>query len=613
MLQCIQDGKPGLGISPDFNVNQVSIKMPEANVAEFAFAAEQGLDVLLRVEVLEGGEISQNILIRNRKSEMVESRWNVNLSASLNRASYGQLTEGGPIPLPRSHNVLLPGSHERGSITNPKLGAQLAFSFDGLDPSHEVPPGWPSDGREIYDAPLELRIPQHLRLEPHTSQTFTCRFRLLPHLSSFTFPPRTPAESDEHTAREDGPPPSPWLHPTLPTTYILRRNTDYILSNCALPISPSSTCLLTDHVALPLGWNRDNYWQLRLLYVVHAHASILIHPSHAPRYTSAIHAVARNHLTWVFSSAQRPHGYWHRSYLATGTPKDGPVFQLDQQCYPLLELCDFSSYFSTSTDAAFVQHILELDTIPAILALLRSKRDEATRLWPTDESPGDDKVVYPYHFSSHVLLWYTLTRLSALYAQVYAPDHPSARELAALAGSLRDDTLRNFATVHPELGRSLFAYLTDGRGAHTFYHDANDVPTLFASPAHWAFVTSPAELEIWRATLDFGLSADNAQGYCGEGVFPGLGSVHSPGAWVLGYFQEMAYAVVRGDEGGMREAWRKVRGTMQWDGTFGEAVDVWTGECSSKAWFSWPGAMVGALIVEMRARGLEGVVLEVEG
>ena len=608
MLECIQDDKPGLGISHASSIDQVSIKIPKANVAVFAFHTNEGLDALLRVKVLAGGEISQKLSVKNGMSKTTESSWDINLSASLNRASYGQLTEGGPIPLPRSHNVLLPGPHDRGSITNPELGAQLAFSVDVLNGHHDVPPDWPSDGLDIYDSPLDLRTRKRLRLEAHASQTFQCRFRLLPHVLPFAFSPHVPAPSDEHTTGEAASQPSPWLHNTTLTTYILRRNTDYILANCTLPISPSSTCIITDHVALPLGWNRDNYWQLHLLHAVHAHAPSLLHPAHAPSYTSAIHALAKSHLTWVFRSAQRPHAHWHRSYLATGVPKDGPLFQLDQQCYPLLELCDFHARFPAPADAAFVTAILELDAVPEVLALLRSKRDAETRLWPTDESPGDDKVVYPYHFSSHVLLWYTLRRLSALYARVYAPEHASARELAGLAESLRGDALSNFAVAHPQTGKRVFAYLADGYGAHTFYHDANDVPTLFASPAHWGFVTSPEEIETWRNTLDFGLSSANEQGYCGEGVYPGLGSVHSPGAWVLGYYQELAYAVVKRDEEAMREAWRKVRGAMQWDGTFSEAVDPWTGECSSKAWFSWPGSMIGALIVDMRAAGLEGVL-----
>jgi uncharacterized protein len=42
--------------------------------------------------------------------------------------------------------------------------------------------------------------------------------------------------------------------------FIVRRNLEYILGNCTVPLPSQSdvACLITDHVALPLGWNRDN-------------------------------------------------------------------------------------------------------------------------------------------------------------------------------------------------------------------------------------------------------------------------------------------------------------------------------------------------------------------
>lgn len=609
MLQCIQDDGPGLGFDIGSRVDQVWVNIPEANVATFTFSVDTSIDIFLRVEVLEGGDILQSVIATNKSSKSADLLWSVNLSASLNRASYGQLTEGGPIPLPRSHNVLLPGSYDRVNIVNPDLGAQLAFSFDTDDINQ--PSGWPSNGLETYDHPLDLRIPQRLHLTPLSSHTIDCRFRLLPHTQphSFTSLPRKPQihpkNGDHNTS--PSPSPSPWKQPTTPTTYILRRATDYILSACTIPVSPLATCIITDHVALPLGWNRDNYWQLRLLYVVYTHASLLLHGPHVANYANRIRDVAKHHLTWVFCLAERPHGYWHRSYLATGRPKDGGVFQLDQQCYPLLELCDFVGTFPG--EVGFAREILDGDVVPQVLSLLASKRCAETGLWPTDETPGDDKVAYPYHFSSHVLLWYTLERLAGVYREVYGGGHEACGRLAGLAGKLKEDVLKCFK-VTQDTGSTMFAYLTDGQGAHTLYHDANDVPTLLASPAHWGFVSGPEELETWHNTLAFGLSEANEDGYCGEGEYPGLGSVHSPGAWVLGYYQELAYAVLRRDKSGMKVAWRKVRKAMQWDGTFSEAVDSWTGECTSKAWFSWPGSMLGALIVELRSEGLEDVLLD---
>jgi hypothetical protein len=39
---------------------------------------------------------------------------------------------------------------------------------------------------------------------------------------------------------------------------IIHGNLEYVLGNCTIPISETSICVITDHVALPLGWNRDN-------------------------------------------------------------------------------------------------------------------------------------------------------------------------------------------------------------------------------------------------------------------------------------------------------------------------------------------------------------------
>lgn len=97
--------------------------------------------------------------------------------------------------------------------------------------------------------------------------------------------------------------------------------------------------------------------------------------------------------------------------------------------------------------------------------------------------------------------------------------------------------------------------------------------------------------------MDFGLSPLNDGGYYGEGEFGGLGSVHTRGPWPLGYAQEFVYAHLTGDEAGKADAWRRIKGSMFWDGLFPEAVDRHTGDCVSKAWFSWPGSMIGSALL----------------
>lgn len=347
-----------------------------------------------------------------------------------------------------------------------------------------------------------------------------------------------------------------------------------------------------------------NSWQVRLLFETNANIDNLIHPNHVVHYQEQIKRVVRGHLHWVFLVAQRPHGFYHRSYLVNGWPKDSPIFQLDQQCYPLLELCDYLEYFPHETD--FIKELIAAGTVQAILELLIARRDPITCLWQTDETPADDPLTYKYHFSSHVLLWHTLNCVRRLFSKMNVDARDLSQELQHLADDLKSRTLRAFR-AKDGTGRHIFAYCTDGQGHYKLYHDANDVPTLFAP--EWGFVTTLEEIATWRHTMAFGLSNANVEGYCDIEPYGGLGSIHSPGAWTLGYYQELAYAAWAEDSQAMQRAWKKVTAAMQWDGTFSEAVDPRTARCTSKAWFSWPGAMIGVLLIKLRGSKQEKILL----
>jgi meiotically up-regulated gene 157 (Mug157) protein len=332
----------------------------------------------------------------------------------------------------------------------------------------------------------------------------------------------------------------------------------------------------------------------------------LVNPPFVSLFVEKIRFAARGHINWVFTKAERPHGFWHRSYLINGECKDRYIFQLDQQCYPLLELCDYLEYFPDEME--FVKGIVGRGVIQEILAVLERKQDAKTQLWPTDETPGDDAVIYPHHFSSHVLLWRTFTRLHELFVRLGIPRDSQTSRLGDLAADLKERTMRSFTSSHPSCAGNLFAYLTDGCGNFTFYHDGNDIPTSFAH--EWGFVSTTDEICTWKNTMAFGLSPANTDGYCNESPYGGLGSVHSPGAWSLGYYQELAYAAATENVLAMQSTWNKIAVAMQWDGTFPEAVDPKTAECTSKAWFSWPGAMIGALLIRMRKNGQEKLLLQ---
>lgn len=338
-------------------------------------------------------------------------------------------------------------------------------------------------------------------------------------------------------------------------------------------------------------------WQIRFLLDVHNQLNEIAYPTTASVYANQIQDSVRGHLNWVFNTAQRPHGYWHRSYLANGVPKDGPVFQQDQQCYPLLELCDFYDQFPSERE--FVESIIGGQAIPLILEMLEEHRDPATGLYPTDETPGDDAVEHPFHFSSHILLWHTLIQLSSLVKRFPTCQQPQYSSLDSKAHMLRETTLKHFISPNPQTGQTMFAYLTDGAGQHTFYHDANDIPTLFAQG--WNFIDSTS-YGVWTRTMDFAISPLNVGGFYPDGEFGGLGSVHTRGPWPLGYAQELIYANIMGNDAAKEDAWRRIKGSMFWDGLFPEAVDCNTGDCVSKAWFSWPGSMIGSALLRFNVK-----------
>jgi hypothetical protein len=304
---------------------------------------------------------------------------------------------------------------------------------------------------------------------------------------------------------------------------------------CAMRAEPGTVCILADHRILPLSWNRDAYYVAALLR------------------ERGDHETVRAHLRWLFTVAERRDGLWGRSHLANGRVKD-PAFQLDQQCYPLLEAVE------AGEGATYAREIRE-----TLAALERHRHGD---LYATAETPADDPMPLPFHFSSHVLLWRTLRALAGAGFEVDAE-------------RLRRATLGSF------VDRGRFAYATDGRGRFHHYHDANDLPTVLAP--RWGFCA--ADDPTWRATVDFAWSEANAGGWY-AGPLGGLGSVHTPHPWPLGDAQELIVAKATGDVARAARVRDTLRLVATWDGLYPEAYDAVTGEVRSRHWFAWPAAVI---------------------
>src|SRR5438093_11610213 len=285
-----------------------------------------------------------------------------------------------------------------------------------------------------------------------------------------------------------------------PTAHPLRRGVSYAI-DCAASRTGDATAVLADHQILPLVWTRDAYYVCRALLAVAPHDPV-------------VDEIVGGFVELLFANAA---GAWGRALLATGIAKDR-AFQLDQQIYPPLLVADWAR----AVRRPALLDAWRSDCEKVIEALLA--RRTADGLIATDETPGDDPLAQPFHFSSHVLLWHLL--------DVFG--HRAAREV-------REATLRHFASE----GR--FAYAISGPDAAEarHYHDANDLPTVFAPG--WGFCT--AGDPRWRATIQFAWSDAN-EGYF-SGVLGGLGSVHTPHPWPLGDLQEIVVT------GGLSGSWRR--------------------------------------------------------
>jgi hypothetical protein len=328
-----------------------------------------------------------------------------------------------------------------------------------------------------------------------------------------------------------------------PTAYPARRGVSYAI-DCAASRTGDAVAVLADHQILPLVWTRDAYYVCRALLAV------------GPR-EPRISALVDGFIRWTFDAAETADGWWPRASLASGAIKD-PAFQLDQQLWPLLLIADHARL---TGDASVREHYA--GSCANVIDRLLAARSPFG-LVATAETPADDPLVQPFHFSSHVLLWRVLA----------AFDRPAASEV-------RDATLRHFAS------EDRFAYAIAGPDAENarHYHDANDFPTIFAPGWGFCSVDDPR----WRATIDFAWSIAN-EGYF-AGTLAGLGSAHTRHPWPLGDLQEIVLARLTHDAAQEQRAKERLAHVETWDGMLPEAYDETSGAVASRHWFAWPTAL----------------------
>ncbi|KAK2598381.1 hypothetical protein N8I77_011801 [Diaporthe amygdali] len=625
------------------------------------------------LKVRNDGTVIHASKISNMSSEEQTISVSLDVAFAVSRAGYGQLTDRGAVDMPDASNALnsIRGHNGAGvlSVENRSLGGRVIVSVLFYNTTtgqyidvNELPFVQRGVQQNPPHRPTE-RASQLIRIKPWETMKLIVLFHPEDISASDEFAGGDRADEtapDTLFTYQDGNSDPKILvqrhiqdlsgfnrdpAETIEST-ILWANVNYILGCCSVPISSSQghgTCCIADHFALNLGWPRDNYWQLKLLRQLSSSKLEKLLPNNherARQYDEEIRQILTNHLFWLFQMAVteieidgKVRHFWRRSYLVNGLPKDGEVFQLDTQCYPFLEFCE---YFETYGNDSFIKFILQSGSFRNILQDLLSRRDNVTNLFLSDETPADDELGdYKFHLSSNILLWHTLRKLARLLscpqfrpvarAAVNGNNHPW-EALNNFAAMIKEGVLRNFKScrdiTHGDVGQrradqDILAYgfdpskKLDDPMRYRHYHDGNDMPTLYAQ--EWGFLKGDdgdtcddADLRsLWGNTLVWAFTPGPASsgfnsGYQGKGSEPfhGLGSDHSPGPWTLGFFQEWRFAQMVGDEARERKAWKQIEGSAQFDGTFSEAVDITTGVCTSKTWFSWPGAMIAENLID---------------
>ncbi|KAM0790503.1 hypothetical protein ACM66B_003377 [Microbotryomycetes sp. NB124-2] len=563
--------------------------------------------------------VVQSVLVRNDDSKPRTVAVTLDGLVSLNRASYAQLTEGGPLPMPEASSVAT--VHTDGlTIDNRHLPAKLDISLAVNEQPVKVAldENWTSDKIACLDSVTRIVLQPGESVVVQLAMTLSTdksRARPSPRSLSLAVRDRLSTQTGidvNELARVISQRQVPTADATV-LAYAVARNVQYLLDCCTIPMgSERGVCIITDHQCLPLGWNRDNYWQLNLLRSLRPALPLVLTSDVVEDWHARIHMTLREHLRWVMFTAERPFGYWGRSYTTVGRSKD-PIFQLDQQCYPLLELAEFAADYAVNDpdgqDWKFVESVLESGVVDQVLDTIMAHRwqpvdgeqaqhfkdKEDLWLFKTEETPGDDAVNFPYHFSSHVLLWQALDRL----ADLPQPLRQILRyDVRSWADNVRQATLQHFVQSNPNFndGELMFAYLTSTTGEYEFYHDGNDLPTCLVPD--WGFCGDDENLlKLWRSTMSWAFSPLNKDGFFDKGPFAGLGSVHTRDPWPLGDAQQLVFAAHSQDKDQVSQVENKLARVVQWDGLWSEAVDRFTGQVTSKHWFSWPGSFIGSVLL----------------
>lgn len=249
ILNYVKENKPGFGLQILGESENATVTIKSRRGLELFYDTREGVHVRRTVSRAADGRVTQTTVLSTTESKPVTVPVRFDLGMSLNRASYGQLTEGGPIPIPESLNLFqVAKDGSRFTACNPNLGATVEGHFS-TDCEEFLGMDFDDSNQVFRRGSIESKATTCIKVLPGVPVTLTLSI-LLRADNSFNPPEMRTGKNTIHTPT--------WKLQDPAALSIIHGNLEYVLGNCMIPISETSTCVITDHVALPLGWNRDN-------------------------------------------------------------------------------------------------------------------------------------------------------------------------------------------------------------------------------------------------------------------------------------------------------------------------------------------------------------------
>jgi hypothetical protein len=247
LLDYVHSGKRGFGLHLTGTISNLKSETVANNItATYSIGRVQ---VTTTVSVGKDQRVVQYIILKSTSTQKEQVDYTLALNISVNRASYGQLTEGGPIPIPPPSNEFqLADGSQAWAVVNQNLDAMIQGDLYCDDLRVCLEPV--KRNNTALGQPVSMAFHETLKINPGQTRTLTSTYLLQPRCD---FAKITSPRKDPGPNREEG-----WKIKNENMRLIIKGNLSYILGNCTIPVSSSATCLVTDHVALPLGWNRDN-------------------------------------------------------------------------------------------------------------------------------------------------------------------------------------------------------------------------------------------------------------------------------------------------------------------------------------------------------------------